>query len=368
MKRILLIEDNAEVRENIVEILELSDYEVYTAANGREGIKQAQTLYPDLILCDVMMPVLDGYQVLEQLQKGTETEMIPFIFLTAKSKKAEVRKGMNLGADDYLTKPFEEHELLEAIKSRLRKSNFAEGRSLPDMVEAHELLPSTSHCLNLAHIEHDYHAKTYRRKDFVFIEGDAAHTLYYIGTGTVKTYKSTSSGKELVTGIHKSGDFLGQLSIFSTSCCYLETATVLDDAVIYRIPESDFMHILHERSDVMNRFFYMISDELKETQEELISMAYASVRERAAKALIRLRDGDYRKDMGSQGILINREDFASMIGTATETAIRTLSELREEGVIAMDRARRIIVMDRSKLAHIADVSQKSTSKAMKAMA
>src|SRR3954465_5515474 len=107
MKRILVIEDNEEVRENTSEILELSNYKVFTAENGKQGVEIATREKPDLIVCDIMMPVLDGYGVLHLLSKNQDTSMIPFIFLTAKSEKTDFRKAMELGADDYLTKPFD---------------------------------------------------------------------------------------------------------------------------------------------------------------------------------------------------------------------------------------------------------------------
>ena len=121
MKKILLIEDNDEIRENTAEILELSNYKVITAENGKRGVELAMGNKPDLIVCDIMMPVLDGYGVLMTLQKNTDTQNIPFIFLTAKAERNDFRKGMELGADDYITKPFEGSELLNAIESRLKK-------------------------------------------------------------------------------------------------------------------------------------------------------------------------------------------------------------------------------------------------------
>src|SRR6187200_2411089 len=123
MKKILLIEDNLEVRENTEEILSLANYEVLTAPNGKVGVELAQKENPDLIICDIMMPELDGYGVLHILNKKAETAGIPFIFLTAKTEKTDIRKGMNLGADDYLTKPFDDTDLLNAIEARLHKSS-----------------------------------------------------------------------------------------------------------------------------------------------------------------------------------------------------------------------------------------------------
>src|ERR1035437_7618106 len=121
MKTILLIEDNFEVRENTAEILELEHYTVLTAVNGIQGVRLAISEKPDLIICDIMMPELDGYGVLHMLSKNIDTASIPFIFLTAKAEKADHRKGMTMGADDYLTKPFDDMELLSAVEIRLKK-------------------------------------------------------------------------------------------------------------------------------------------------------------------------------------------------------------------------------------------------------
>ena len=120
-KRVLLIEDDKTVRENTEELLMLSDYTVYTAKNGKEGVAVAKKELPDIIVCDVMMPEMNGYDVLSNLSEDNATLEIPFIFLSAKTDHKDIRKGMDLGADDYLTKPFEEEDLINAIESRIAK-------------------------------------------------------------------------------------------------------------------------------------------------------------------------------------------------------------------------------------------------------
>src|SRR5678815_4772061 len=120
-RTILIIDDHDEIRENIAEILSLGGYKTVTAENGKKGIEAALKEKPDLIVCDIMMPELDGYGVLHLLRKNPETEEIPLIFLTAKAERSDLRKGMEMGADDYVTKPFEELELMNAIESRFHK-------------------------------------------------------------------------------------------------------------------------------------------------------------------------------------------------------------------------------------------------------
>lgn len=121
MKKILIIEDDDEQRQLIEDILKMHSYETVSVDSGRGGILIAKKIFPDLIICDVMMPGYDGYKVLSELQKEKKTASIPFIFLTAKSDRSDIRKGMESGADDYIVKPFNEQELLNAVSARLKK-------------------------------------------------------------------------------------------------------------------------------------------------------------------------------------------------------------------------------------------------------
>lgn len=354
MKRILLIEDNKDVRENTADILELANYEVATAENGKIGVELAEKFRPDVIICDIMMPELDGYGVLEILGKNSTTASIPFIFLTAKTDRAEVRLGMNLGADDYLTKPFEEKELLEAISSRLRKSDFLKKEIAKNMEGLNKFLDEASQYGDMKSLSKDYPLKKYNKKDIIFWEGDNANSLYFIEQGSVKTYKSTESGKEFVTGIFGPGDFVGQLSLLNSNKVYVENATVLEDAEMCAIPRKDFTKLIYGNSVVSQKFIGMISNNLMHLQEQLVDMAFASVRQRAAKALLELYDKQVIQDKPNGGIGIPREDFAGMIGTATETAIRTLTDFKNEGLIATDHGRRIIILNEKGLREVAD--------------
>jgi DNA-binding NarL/FixJ family response regulator len=122
MKKILIIEDETEMRRNLATVLRLEKFQPLTAENGRQGVELARKERPDLILCDVMMPQLDGYAVLASLRQDPALALIPFVFLTAKGEKDDLRGGMNLGADDYLVKPVAKEELLEAITARLLRA------------------------------------------------------------------------------------------------------------------------------------------------------------------------------------------------------------------------------------------------------
>jgi DNA-binding NarL/FixJ family response regulator len=132
-KKILIIEDQDDMRENLATILEMEDYVVVCANHGKAGVAAARDEVPDLVLCDVMMPEMDGYEVLRTLRAEPQTAGIPFIFLTAKGEKKDQRSGMNLGADDYLVKPVTAADLLAAIASRLAREQFRKpGEFKPD--------------------------------------------------------------------------------------------------------------------------------------------------------------------------------------------------------------------------------------------
>jgi DNA-binding NarL/FixJ family response regulator len=143
MKKILVIEDEPEMRRNLATILKLEKFNVVQAENGRVGLETARRELPDVILCDVMMPEMDGHAVLQALRDDPKTVTTPFIFLTAKGEKQDLRSGMNLGADDYLTKPVAKAELLSAISARLKRSEqqLSSGSLTPNF-DSHEPLLS----------------------------------------------------------------------------------------------------------------------------------------------------------------------------------------------------------------------------------
>lgn len=354
MKKILIIEDHQDVRENTVDILELAHYNVETAEDGIIGIEKVKSFQPDLIICDIMMPKMDGYEVFHWLQEDTKTAQIPFIFLTAKSENTDVRNGMRIGADDYLIKPFEEEDLLNAIACRLKKHLFLKEEFRRDLAGINDYLEEVKQNLDLERLIGNLDLQDYQKKEELFREGDAAHALYYLKSGNIKTAMLSASGKELVTGFHTTGDFLGQVSLFNIKGTYIETATVIEDAELYTIPKDDFISFLFTNKVVSNQFINMISHSLINAQEQLLHMAFGSVRQRLAKALLDLCNKDDQINNLNLGISIPREDLAGIIGTAPETAIRMLTEFKDQGLITMGRRRRIMIENKSRLKHIAN--------------
>lgn len=145
MEKILVIEDHQIVCKNIKRLLEKEGYSVITADNGSEGLRLAFEELPDVIICDIMMPGMDGYEVIKKLGSDSRTSVIPFIFLTARAEMADLRHGMELGADDYLVKPFKAGDLLNAIKVRLeKKENLLTGQKVNDSAVKEPALKSTS--------------------------------------------------------------------------------------------------------------------------------------------------------------------------------------------------------------------------------
>lgn len=249
MKTILLIEDNALIRENTAEILELAGYGVLTAENGKLGVALALADHPDLIICDIMMPVLDGYDVLHIVNKNPELTGIPFIFLTAKSERVDFRKGMELGADDYLTKPFDDTELLSAVEGRLNRfRNVQPGHLRADAYSLEkeglsQFLDDAHTAGGLTGLAADRKPHHVPKKQFIYSEGDAPTRLYFLKSGRVKTTRTNTDGKELVTGLYEPGEFFGDVALLEYTN-YTDSALTLDDSELVYIPKDDFRQLL----------------------------------------------------------------------------------------------------------------------------
>ena len=330
---ILIIEDNPEMSENIVSILELADYNVLAAPNGKIGVEIAQKQLPDLILCDVMMPELDGYGVLHILNKDPETAGIPFIFLTAKADKSDFRAGMNLGADDYITKPFDGFELLKVIEIRLKKNAFVKSPFGNDLHDVNTFFSKAKELKEFQKLSENRPLRTFRKKDIIFMEGQTPNDLYFISQGRVKTYKINYDGKELVTGIHAAGTFLGYTALLEEKP-YSENAEALEDTQVSIIPKDDFLLLLYSSKDVARKFIKLISNNLDEVERRLLDVAYQSVRQRVAGALLQIRE-KYIQPGAESTISFARRDISGLIGTATESLNRTLADFKDEGLIAI---------------------------------
>jgi CRP-like cAMP-binding protein len=274
-----------------------------------------------------MMPELDGYGVLHILSKKDSTAKIPFIFLTAKAEKTDIRKGMNLGADDYLTKPFDDTDLLNAIEARLRKNAMQHSLydSNPNGLE--HFIRDAGQILNLKDLGKDRKVKAYAKKSEVFSEGDTPLNVYFVKSGHVKMFKRHPDGKEFITSLINANDFFGFEPIMEGTT-YQESAVAMQDTELVVIPKRDFVTLL-QSSEVSASFISLLCKKVTEKETQLVNLAYNSVRQRTAEALLKaaqLRDP-------SENIQISRDDLSKMVGTASESVIRVLSDFKEEGLI-----------------------------------
>ena len=344
MRKILIIEDEEIIRETTADMLRLASYEVFTSENGKEGVRMAQEIIPDLIICDIMMPELDGYGVIYMLSRDPSTSAIPFIFLSAKAEKSDVRKGMSLGADDYLTKPFEEMDLLNAIEGRLKRSDilrqdYAYTREgLDDFIDnVHEIS-----ALKGLYIERE--PRLYKKKQPIYHQGDDPRHLYFLNKGKVKTFMIHDDGKEYMTGLIDAGEFFGHIPIME-SRDYNDFAEAMEESEICRIPRYDFEQLLKRDREVGNAFIKLLTRNFFEQEKKLLSLAYDSVRKRTANALLELRSKFKKEGVDEFSIDITRHDLASMVGTASESVIRTLADFKEDKFISVDKRSIIHIHD-----------------------
>lgn len=347
-KNILVIDDNSHIRENIAEILELANYNVITAENGKEGVAIAQEELPDIIICDIMMPELDGYGVLYLLSKNPVTSNIPFIFLTAKAEMDDLRKGMNLGADDYLTKPFEETDLLNAIETRIKRNESFKSIEDNSPENVNTFFNEAKGTAALEQLSESRKTKQYNKKEMIYLEDNYPHALFYIVDGKVKTYKTNEDGKELITGVFSKGDFIGYLPLLQ-DCEYQDSAMAMEKSTINVISKADFNQLVHTNKDVSMKFIKMLSGNIMDKESELLKYAYNTVRKRVADSLLKI--GKKYLNENQDLFALSREDLANMVGTAPESVIRVLSEFKEDKIIETE-GRKIRILDIESLSNI----------------
>jgi CheY-like chemotaxis protein len=346
MKSILVIDDNPEIRENTAEILELAGYKTYTAENGKRGVDLAIKEKPTVIVCDIMMPELDGYGVLHLLRKNADTQRIPFIFLSAKAERTDMRKGMEMGADDYITKPFEEIELLNAIEARLKKADIFEKNYEATPQGIRTFIKDLNNSGFISSLAEQFDVETYHKKQILYQEGKRPRYLFHLTKGKVKGFKSHPDGKEYITDLFNTGDFIGYSALIENKN-YDDSAVILEDAEIMVIPKDDFLQMIYNDINIATKFIQIITQNVKEKEERLLNLAYSSLRKRVAKALVDI----YEKFGKDKPIEISRDDIAQYVGTATESLIRTLSDFREEKLIEI-RSGKIVISDVEKLKNL----------------
>ncbi|MFD2906887.1 response regulator [Sphingobacterium anhuiense] len=335
-KTILIIEDNTDIREGTTEILELTGrYHVLAAENGRDGVDLATTHLPDLILCDIMMPELDGYGVLYILSKNEETAHIPFIFLTAKVERSDMRKAMELGADDYLTKPFDDVELLNAIDVRFKKrGQIGEAITVKNSLY---LSPEEQDFLLKELIEKS-RVKVFKKKQSIYEEGDVPVFVYFVLSGQVRSFLCYNDGRELSTDIQIAGTYIGYEAMLLNEN-YSDNVEAIEKSEIALISKEDFFELIYRKPLIAGKFIQLLSGNIREKEEQLLGFAYDTVRKRIANALISVAEKTVNIAIEDECVIqISREGIATIAGTANETISRVLADFREENLIAKEKS------------------------------
>ncbi len=330
-KKILLIEDSVDIRESTAEILDLAGYDVATAENGKIGVEMALTYFPEIILCDIMMPELDGYGVLYLLSKNELTAHIPFIFLTAKAEKTDLRKGMEMGADDYLIKPFTDMDLLNSIEVRLQKRDRLT-KNLGRSASLDHLINEARSAKLLQELSESSRIRTYKKKQSIYNDGDSPSNVYLVKTGSVRTFMVYEDGREITTGIFVSGEFFGYDTILLNKT-YTDNAETFEPSDLHLISRENFNALIFKDHGISKRFIELLSGNVKQKQDQLLKLAYNSVRKRVADALVSLAEKFGEPQSDYVIIKVARDDIAAMVGTACETISRTLADFKEEKLI-----------------------------------
>ena len=336
MKTILLIEDNALIRENTAEILALAGYAVQMAENGKLGVEQALAHKPDLVVCDIIMPVLDGYGVLQAFNLNPLLAGIPFIFLTAKTEQSDLRRGMALGADDFLTKPYENGTLLSAVAGRLNRFQHLQPESAQAAGRQPNVGTGASRSGPLTGLDTSLKPYSAPRKHRIYAEGDEATLLYFVQAGRVKTCRNTANGKELITAFYQPGEFFGYQAMLQGTA-HRDTAVAMEDSILLYTTADHFRQLMLHSPEVNQQFVRMLANRVGEHEESLLGLSYHSLRQRVASALLRFNEQQRSNSPASPLILLAREDLAAIIGTAPESLSRILSEFQQEGTIELTR-------------------------------
>ena len=346
---ILIIEDNLDIRESSAEILELSGYQVTQAADGKAGVEQALQLLPDLILCDIMMPELDGYGVLHMLNKNPATAAIPFIFLTAKAERIDIRKGMDMGADDYLTKPFDDMELLVAVESRLNKKEKQKLFYSQSLDSLGKLAAGNDGLAQLEKTIGELKVRRVKKNQTLYQEGDAPQGIFLVLSGRFKTSKLADDGRELITGIYAPEEYIGIKALLLAEA-YTESAQALEEGSYCLLAKDTVDQFLSRFTDIGKKFIQILSKNIQEKEEQLLQMAYHSVRKRMAEVLLNLAKTQ-PLTQANECLKMSREEMAAMAGMATETVSRILSDFSSEKLI-LKQGRLIQILDKVRLAKI----------------
>jgi CRP-like cAMP-binding protein len=257
---------------------------------------------------------------------------------------------MSLGADDYIPKPFDPTDLLTAVEGRLKKADLIKKEISEGIREANQILTIAGGEKKLKDFVDGRHVDTYKKRQRIFSEGNHPIRLYYVQKGKVKIFKINDEGKELIIRIVNEGEFFGYTAMFENSV-YKENADALEDSEIATIPRTEFEELLHSHPDVSRKFIKLLASDVTEKEEQLLHIAYNSLRRKVADALLSVHKTYHTAPDGD--IYLSRENLAALAGTATESLIRTLTSFKAEHLIDIKDGR-ITILDYSRLERMAN--------------
>ena len=336
---LLVVEDDENISTAISEYFSRAGYSVKTVEDGLNGVKAALEDPPDAVVLDLMLPKMDGLAVCKELRE--KVGYLPILMLTAKDDVVDKVLGLEMGADDYITKPFDGLELLNVIELRLKKNDLIKTTFRNTITDIGDFIYKTKQLPNFQKLSDQLRSRVYKKKEFVFVEGEQPKYVYFVDRGLVKTFKSTNEGKELITGLHRNGDFFGFVSLLESKPTN-ESAIVMKESQIYMIPQQDFLTLIYANKEIARKFISMLASNLYEAENKLLELAYQSVRQRVATVLLKLNNQtDSAK--GDHHITVARKDLSGLVGTTTESLNRTLVDFKNEGLIEIfDKSVKIV--------------------------
>lgn len=328
MKKILIIENNSDLLNRYSSTLQNAGYEVITSLNSDVGINLAINIKPHLVLCNPQLDDMDGFEVLSKLTKNPLTTQIPIIFIKPTSTSDEIKYGIQYGADDFITNPFQSNQLIRSVEARINRDNDHNSVQLPLNKLHTNSLPTVKSLERLHELIAQSKVRHLKKKQTLYFEGDYSQWLYYLVEGSIKTLKLTNDGRELIMGLYKPKSFIGLDSLLLDEA-FNHTAEATMNSSLYFISKSAVLELMNEHVELNQHFLRILSTTIHEKEDKLVELAYESVKKRLAKALIRL----VRDSVPIDIIDISRDELAGLAGVATETVSRILTDFKEKGLI-----------------------------------
>ena len=339
MTQLLLVEDNKSRRKNILTTLEMAQYKIDTATSIQGCIKKALTSKPQLIICNADLHNKNGHTIESFIDKYPLLRNTPLLFFSDGPGKRTESVRLNDAVIRFVDHPFTSTSLLKAVEEVLT----ARAVNMPGK---ENIEPITAK-MTLAEFANNREIQHVKKKHAIYMEGNHPLRLFYIQRGKVKTIKTNNEGKELTIGLYNEGEFLGYPALLEGTN-YKDTAVAMEDCELSIIPKEEFGELMQTNRQAAGEFTRLLARDFSEKEEQLVGIAYNSLRKRVADALMTLQQKFFKASKTPFSMHISREDLANLAGTATESLIRTLSDFKNEKLIEIKKGN-IIIRDAGRL-------------------